>query len=186
MRRRSRSLSRGRVSANAALLCLPISLFITAASSAAVALPATQTSPSAKTPAIVSLEQCVTSTEQQARTATFSGEMIAIAGASKMEMRIDVLERMPNELEPAFHNIAAPGLGVWRTAAPGVKVYKYLKQVTNLTAPAAYRAAVRFRWLNTKGKLVKAAEVRTPKCDQPLHPHSTPPTETGEAPSTLG
>jgi hypothetical protein len=171
------------VSASAAFLCLPISLCSAAVATAAVALPAMQTAPSAKTPAVVSLEQCVTSTEQQARTATFSGEMITVAGASKMEMRIDVLERMPNAIEPAFHTIAAPGLGVWRTAAPGVKVYKYLKQVTNLTAPAAYRAAVRFRWLNAKGKLVKAAELRTPKCDQPLHPHGTVPGEPGEAPT---
>ena len=42
-------------------------------------------------------------------------------------------------------------------AAPGVKVYKYLKQVTNLAAPAFYRGVVRFRWLNAKGKLIKAA-----------------------------
>jgi hypothetical protein len=186
MRRRSRSPSRRRVSASAALLCLPISLSIAAACSAAVALPASDTAPTAKAPAVVSLEQCVTSTEQEARTATFSGEMIAIAGTSKMEMRIDVLERMPSALEPAFRNIAAPGLGVWRTAAPGVKVYKYLKQVTNLTAPAAYRAAVRFRWLNTKGKLVKAAELRTPKCQQPLRPHSTLPSEPPEAPPSVG
>jgi hypothetical protein len=188
MKRRTRSRGRGRVSAASALLRLPIALSLTAACSAAVALPATTTplTPSAKTPAIVNLEQCVTSTEQEARTATFSGEMIAIPGTVKMEMRIDVLERLPSELEPAFHNIAAPGLGVWRTAAPGVKAYKYLKQVTNLSAPAAYRAAVRFRWLNAKGKLIKAAELRTPKCDQPLHPHGTPPGETGEAPVSDG
>ena len=93
------------------------------------------------------------------RSATFAGEMATIPGAAKMEMRIDVLERMPGEV--AFHVISAPGLGVWRSSAPGVKNYKYLKQVTNLAAPAYYRAAVRFRWLNAKGRLVKSAELRT-------------------------
>ncbi len=99
-----------------------------------------------------------------------------------MLMRIDVLERMPRRT--VFHTVTAPGLGVWRSSAPGVKIYKYLKQVTNLAAPASYRAAVRFRWLNAKGRLVKSAELRTAKCDQPLTPRpETPPAETGPAQS---
>jgi hypothetical protein len=64
--------------------------------------------------------------------------------------------------------VAASGLGVWRSAAPGVKVYRYIKQVTDLAAPAVYRAAVRFRWLTTKGKLIRALERRTPTCVQPV------------------
>jgi hypothetical protein len=48
-----------------------------------------------------------------------------------------------------------------------VKVYRYIKQVTDLSAPAVYRAAVRFRWLNTKGKLIKGVERRTSTCVQP-------------------
>ena len=43
-------------------------------------------------------------------------------------MRIEVLERMPGEAQlPHGHR---PGLGVWRGSAPGVKIYRYLKQVT--------------------------------------------------------
>ena len=90
--------------------------------------------------------------------------MTAVPGTAKMEMRIDVLERQPSET--AFHAVTAAGLGVWRTAAPGVKTYKYLKQVTNLAAPAYYRGAVRFRWLNSRGKLIKSAELRTARCLQ--------------------
>jgi hypothetical protein len=119
------------------------------------------------------LEQCVTSPEQAERTATFAGEMIAVPGTAKMEMRIEVLERQPKEL--LFHAITAPGLGVWRVAAPGVKTYRYLKEVTNLSAPASYRAAVRFRWLGAKGKLIRAQELRTPRCLQPVAP-AVPPT----------
>jgi hypothetical protein len=72
--------------------------------------------------------------------------------------------------EPLFRTVTAPGLGVWRSAAPGVKVYKYLKQVADLSAPALYRAAVRFRWLNSKSRLIRALELRTPRCDQPAPP----------------
>ncbi len=117
-----------------------------------------------KLPASATLESCVESVEQSERSAIFVGEMSVIPGAAKMEMRIDVLERAPGE--EAFRPLSAPGLGVWRWAAPGVKTYRYLKQVTNLAAPASYRAAVRFRWLNAKGKLVKTSELKTQRCFQ--------------------
>jgi hypothetical protein len=114
------------------------------------------------------LEQCQTALAQTERSATFAGEMSAIPGAGRMQMRVDVQERLPDEAR--FHTIRAPGLGVWRSSAPGVKAYKYLKQVTNLSAPALYRAAVRFRWLNAQGRLIKALERHTPACSQPAPP----------------
>jgi hypothetical protein len=123
---------------------------------------------SARTNAAATLEQCVTAVAQTERSVTFAGEMTSIPGSARMEMRVDVLERMPTET--SFHAVSAPGLGVWRTAAPGVKVYRYLKQVTNLSAPAFYRGAVRFRWLTSRGHLLKAVELRTPRCEQPATP----------------
>jgi hypothetical protein len=127
------------------------------------------------------LEQCVTAVKQAERSATFAGEMTAIAGSARMEMRIDVLERFPEEA--FFHAVNAPGLGIWRSSAPGVKVYRYLKQVTNLSAPAFYRAAVRFRWLNSRGRLMKAEELRTIRCEQPAAPVTvSPPQGVGTTP----
>jgi hypothetical protein len=112
------------------------------------------------------LEQCVTAPAQVERSASFSGEMTATAGTGRMSIRIELQERLPGEV--AFHTVAAPGLGVWRTAAPGVKVYRYIKQVTNLSSPAFYRAAVRFRWLTGKGRLIRSHERRTAACAQPV------------------
>ncbi len=62
---------------------------------------------------------------------------------------------------------------MWRGRRPGVKIYRYLKEVTNLAAPAAYRATVRFRWLNGKGKLMRSAELKTARCLQPATPKPT-------------
>jgi len=142
---------------------------------AATAAAGTVTAPSttSKPPASATLEGCVTSAEQAERSATFAGEMTAVPGSAKMEMRIDVLERLPDEME--FHVVTAPGLGVWRWAAPGVKTYRYLKEVTNLAAPAYYRGSVRFRWLNSKGKLVKTLQMRTPRCSQSVPAPQEPP-----------
>ena len=111
-----------------------------------------------------SLAQCLTATEPTERSATFSGEMTAIAGAVRMSMRVELLERMSGET--SYHTVAAPGLGVWRSAAPGVGVYKYVKQVTNLTAPADYRGLFSFRWQGPHGRMLKRDERRTHRCSQ--------------------
>lgn len=134
----------------------------------------------AKSAVSATLEECLTAEDQEERSATFAGEMNATAGTAKMEMRIDVLERMPGEM--GYHAVTAPGLGVWRSSAPGVKVYRYLKQVTNLAAPAFYRAAVRFRWLGPRGRLLSATELHSRRCEEPapISPmSSTTPTTPG-------
>ena len=102
---------------------------------------------------------------QAERSATFTGEMTAVAGAARMAMRIDVEERLPGETE--FHTVSAPGSACGAAPDPNVKVYKYLKQVTNLSSPASYRALVRFRWLSAKGHVIKRAERLTARCLQP-------------------
>ena len=113
----------------------------------------------------VTLEQCVTSTAQIERSATFVAQMVATAATQRMALRFELQERMRGETD--FHTVIAPGLGVWQRSEPGVKIYKYVKQVTNLMAPAAYRAVVRFRWLGEKGRVFKRAELHTQKCVQP-------------------
>ncbi len=162
-----------------ALIALPLALLALAGAARGDA--STSSTPSAgKQLYAATLEQCLTSGPQSERAATFAGEMSAIPGSAKMQMRIDVLERLPRE--EGFHAVTAPGLGVWRAAALGVKTYKYLKEVTNLAAPASYRAAVHFRWLNTKGKLIKSEELRTQRCVQPALPPEPP----AEAPGATG
>src|SRR5205823_13926499 len=119
-------------------------------------------------PASATLVQCVTSVEQAERSATFAGEMTLVGGTMRMAMRVDIEKRAP--LESSFHLVSAPGLGVWRSSEPKDKVYKYLKQVTNLEPPAAYRAVVHFRWLRAKGLVVKRAVRHTRPCAQPAAP----------------
>jgi hypothetical protein len=134
--------------------------------------------------ASATVEQCVTAVDQAERSATFSGEMTTISGTARMAMRIDVQERMPGE--DTFHTLSAPGLGVWRGSAAGVKTYRYLKQITNLSSPAFYRALVRFHWLNDRGHVVRRAERHTPRCAQPAPPPvatSTTPTTTSPSPT---
>jgi hypothetical protein len=115
--------------------------------------------------ASVGIEQCLTSTVQAERSATFTAQMTATAATQKMAMRIELQQRLQGESE--FHNLAAPGFGVWRTSEPGVKIYKYVKQVTNLDAPAAYRVTVRFHWIDERGHVLKHDELHTSRCIEP-------------------
>jgi hypothetical protein len=115
--------------------------------------------------AAATVEQCITTGEQADRSATFAGEMTATAGTARMAMRIEVQERLPGE--ELFHTVSAPGLGVWRGSAPGVKIYQYVKQVTNLSSPAIYRGLIRFHWLNGSGYVIRRAERHTVPCMQP-------------------
>jgi len=114
--------------------------------------------------ATATLEQCTTAVNQVNRSATFSGAMVASVDTQRMAMRIEVQERTP---ETRFHTVDAPGLGVWRSSNSGVGVYKYLKQVTNMSAPAVYRGLVSFRWLDDRGHVIKHIELHTHGCDQP-------------------
>ena len=126
-------------------------------------------------PASATLEDCETSSVQAERSATFAGEMTAVAGTVRMAMRIDLEERTPEQ--SLYHTVSAPGLGIWRLSDPRVKIYKYLKQVTNLSAPAVYRAVIRFRWLAPRGRVLKRVQRYTGRCTQPAPP---PPAEGGQ------
>jgi hypothetical protein len=123
------------------------------------------------TAASAALESCVTGAEQSQRSMTFSGQMTTIVGAERMAIRVELEER--TRASNGFRAVLAPGLGVWRTSESGVRIYKYIKQVTNLAAPAAYRGLVHFRWTNAKGHLVRASTVHTQICREQLLPGSS-------------
>src|ERR1700722_8184585 len=172
------NLLRRRAGARAGLAA---ALLLLAPNGVAAAQPGVSAAPIASGVA-ATLEACVTSVAQPERSATFSGEMTATASTAKMSMRIDLEERAPEEAE--FHPVVESGLGVWRAADPKVKVYKYVRQVSNLSPPASYRALVRFRWFNAAGHVIRRAGRVTSKCLQPATPVEPPsaPLGGGETP----
>jgi hypothetical protein len=125
------------------------------------AVPASQPQPTVA----ATLAECVVPAVQGERSATFAAEMTTLPGSVRMQMRIEVQERAAGEA--LFHTISAPGLSAWRTSEATVHIYKYLRQVTNLAAPAVYRAVVHFRWLDARGAVIRRAERLTPRCAQP-------------------
>lgn len=160
-------------------LVLALGLPTSAGADPVAAAAASPNSAANKTTDSVTLEQCTAAATQMERSATFAAEMTLIPGSTRLEMRIQLLERTPKE--SAYRAVTAPGLGSWRAASAGVKVYRYVKQVTNLAAPAVYRADVRFRWLGAHGRVMKSAERRSNSCAQ-LLPRETGATEAAPPP----
>lgn len=113
----------------------------------------------------VFLERCVSTGSQSESYATFAGQITALKGSSEMAIRIDIEER--GEGEATFHRVDARGLGVWRLSEPGVSIFRDVKQVTNLASPAAYRALVRFHWLDAEGHVLRRTWMLSPVCRQP-------------------
>ncbi len=111
------------------------------------------------------LAECVAAGYEGERSATFAAEMSAIPGSVRMEIRIELQERAAGQ--PLFRAVLAPGLGVWRASEVGVHVYRYLRQVTNLSPSGVYRASVHFRWLSAHGEVLRRAERLTPRCSPP-------------------
>jgi hypothetical protein len=111
------------------------------------------------------VEQCVTAAPQAGRSVTFTGQMETVAGAHRMAIEVVVQERAPED--EGFHTLTTAGLGAWQRSEAGVKIYKVRQAVTDLPAPAVFRAIVHYRWLNEKGQVIRRDERRTPTCRQP-------------------
>jgi hypothetical protein len=111
------------------------------------------------------VEQCVTAPTRADRAVTFTGQMETVTGAHRMAMEIVVQERLPSD--GGFHVLPAAGPPAWQRSEVGVKIYKYVRQVTDLPAPADFRAVVMYRWLDEKGRVLRSDERRTNVCRQP-------------------
>ena len=111
------------------------------------------------------LAACETGASPAERFAVFTGSMPALRGTRRMAMRFELQERGSDESGPQA--VAAPRLGRWNRSKAGVAGFVYTKRVTNLTPGRWYRAIVRFRWHNARGRLQRAAKRVTPFCHQP-------------------
>jgi CARDB len=97
------------------------------------------------------------------RSATFEARIHAIRRTERMQLRFALQVRE----DGLWHRVVAPGFDTWLTSEPEVRRYSYARTVTNLTAPAAYRMVVRFRWLDADGATIRSARVTSAACRQP-------------------
>jgi hypothetical protein len=128
---------------------------------AATSAPAFAAAPGA---ARVTVPVCHSAVAPLDRRITWVGDMASLRPGNRMEMRFDVYVKTPTD--PAWKLVAAPDLGIWNRAKAGTTDYKFRQKAVNLTAPAAYKARVTFRWLGPgkKDKTVKRLDSKV--CEQ--------------------
>jgi hypothetical protein len=100
------------------------------------------------------------------RAATFYGRMDSIAGASKMQIRVQLLERLGRD--DTWSKLDVPALQKWHTSQAGVKRFGWKQTVDALRAGGAYRARIHYRWLSAAGTVIETESRDTPLCRGPL------------------
>jgi hypothetical protein len=121
--------------------------------------------PAAASAESVKLLACVPALEGEQRSASFEARMRAARGSERMQVRFTL--QVDEDLLGHWRRVAAPGLDDWLSSDPGVTRYSYAKTVQNLSAPAAYRMIVRFRWLDGAGEVLARSRTTSRVCRQP-------------------
>jgi CARDB len=119
--------------------------------------------PAAADAASVKVVDCVPALDPAVRSATFEARVHAIRRTERMQLRFTLQVRE----DGLWQRVVAPGFDSWLTSEPEVRRYAYTRTVTNLTAPAAYRMVVRFRWLDADGTAIRSTRVTSAACRQP-------------------
>lgn len=115
-------------------------------------------------PLAAKLAACESGVEAADRFAVFTGSMPR-NGAATMAMRFDLYEKLPGG---SWELVKLDNWGVWeRTAKKGVPGFIFTKRLEQLVAPAAFRAAVSFRWYDAKGRVAASERRTSPVCRQP-------------------
>jgi hypothetical protein len=114
---------------------------------------------------LAAIDTCHPALSAAGRYFVVSGQMAAIPRSAAMAIRFDLQQRTHGS--GPFRRVNAPGLGVWHRSAAGVQLFRHSQDVTNLSAPASFRAVIAFRWYGASGKVVKRARRRTVVCQMP-------------------
>jgi len=100
------------------------------------------------------------------RAATFYGRMDTVTGASKMQIRFQLLQRLGND--DTWEKVDLPALRQWHSSQPGVKRLGWKQTVDALRIGAAYKARIQYRWLSAAGAVLGSLSRDTPACRGPL------------------
>ena len=124
--------------------------------------------PRAETPAssgpVAKVVSCDVTSDNRA--ATFYARMDTISGASKMQIRFQLLERLGRD--DTWDKLDVPALRQWHTSQAGVKRFGWKQTVDALRTGGAYRARVQYRWLSAVGTVLDTESRDTPVCRGPL------------------
>jgi CARDB protein len=99
------------------------------------------------------------------RAATFYARMETMQGASRMQVRFQLLERLGYD---SWARLDVPALRQWHGSQPGVQRFGWKQTVDALRVGGAYKARVQYRWLTAGGMVLATTARDTPVCRGPL------------------
>ena len=109
-----------------------------------------------------SVAACETGPLPAERFAVFTASMPALPGTGHMQMRFDLYARAPGERR--YRRVQADAFARWDRSKPGRSGFIYTKRVEALTPRVAYRALVRFRWIDAGGRVQRTTRRKTRTC----------------------
>jgi len=121
--------------------------------------------PAEKPPLAARLTACTTGDQPTSRAATFTASMPALKGTRWMSMRFRLLQRRGSK--GRYRTVKVPEWAPVERSDPGRSGFIFTKRVENLLAPAGYKAVVRFRWYDRKGRVQRETRRTTSACRQP-------------------
>jgi hypothetical protein len=99
------------------------------------------------------------------RAATFVARMATVPGASKLQLRFQLMERLSRGT--GWTRLDVPALGDWHTSAAGVNRFAWKQTVDNLHLGGAYKARVTYRWLTATGSVLSTVTRDSRACRGP-------------------
>jgi hypothetical protein len=119
---------------------------------------------SSKVSLAAKVADCTTGADDSERAAAFTGSMAA-AGAKRMQMRFLLMQRPGPGPKGTWKKVAIPEWGDWEKADPGRSAFVFTKRIEALTAPAAYRVVITFRWKDAKNHALRTTTRTSPTCE---------------------
>jgi hypothetical protein len=132
-------------------------LLMTATSAAVAAVHSSRAS------TLLKVRDCQVGDSPKQRSATFYARMSATKGTSQMAMRFALIDRAGDGPPTVVDD---PALAQWRKSNKGVLRFGYAQSVIGLKKGGAYAVQVQFRWLGSRGQVIRSVKRTSGTCRQ--------------------
>ncbi|MEA2494804.1 MAG: hypothetical protein QOJ29_2715 [Thermoleophilaceae bacterium] len=121
------------------------------------------TTHAAKATTQLKVRDCQVGDSPKQRSATFYARMSATKGTSQMAMRFALIDRAGDGPPTVVDD---PALAQWRKSNKGVLRFGYAQSVVGLKKGGAYAVQVQFRWLGSRGQVIRSVKRTSGTCRQ--------------------
>jgi hypothetical protein len=109
------------------------------------------------------VRSCEAGDTSKHRAATFYARMYAVKGTNTMAMRFTLINKAGDGPPTVVDN---PSLSQWRKSRPKVARFGYAQSVEGLEKGGVYAMQVQFRWLDSRGKVIRSVKRTSKSCRQ--------------------